>query len=239
MTLRSLICSSLLGLACASGQEVSGRILLEDSRDDRVVRRQDRSGVVVWLIPARGGGLPAPAGKRAVMIQKNKMFHPHVLAVQAGTEVDFPNYDPIFHNAFSNYDGQIFDLGLYPPGTSRRVAFTRPGIVRVFCNIHESMSAIIAVLPVPWHSVTSRSGEFSIGGVPPGEYTLHFFHERALPEVLERLRRRIAIGPGKTDAGTVRISEAGYLPLPRKNKYGLDYVPDMQERRGYAAPRKE
>ena len=53
------------------------------------------------------------------MIQKNKTFSPHVLAITMGTIVDFPNYDPIFHNAFSNYDGQIFDIGLYPPGTSR------------------------------------------------------------------------------------------------------------------------
>ncbi len=153
--------------------------------------------------------------------------------------MDFPNYDPIFHNAFSNYDGQIFDLGLYPPGTSRRVRFARPGIVRVFCNIHESMSAIIAVLPVPWHCVTSRTGQFLIAGVADGEYTLHFSHERALPEELDRLRRRITVGPEGVDVGLVRISEAGYLPLAHKNKYGLDYVPGMQERSGYGSPRKD
>lgn len=218
---------------------MSGRIVLADSKDDRVVRRQDRSGVVVWLTPTRSGAPPAPIGARAVMVQKNKTFQPHVLAIQAGTEVAFPNYDPIFHNAFSNYDGQIFDLGLYPPGTSRRVRFARPGIVRVFCNIHESMSAIIAVLPFPWYCVTPRSGEFSIAGVPAGEYMLHLFHERALPEELDRLRRRISVGPAGADVGEVRISEAGYLPLPHKNKYGLDYVPDMQDRSSYGAPRKD
>ena len=55
----------------------------------------------------------------------------------------------IFHNAFSSYNGQIFDVGLYPPGTSKSVHFTRPGVVRVFCNIHPSMSAVILVLTTP------------------------------------------------------------------------------------------
>ena len=70
------------------------------------------------------------------MEQKNKQFDPHVLAIQAGAAVSFPNLDPIFHSAFSNFSGQIFDLGLYAPGTSRNIVFRRTGVVRVFCNIH-------------------------------------------------------------------------------------------------------
>lgn len=174
MTWRLLIFSSLMA-AAACAQEVAGRVMLADSKDQRVVRRHDHSGVVVWLTPADNPGAPPPPPRPAVMIQKNKSFVPHVLAIQTGTAVDFPNYDPIFHNAFSTYDGQIFDLGLYPPGSSRRVVFQRAGIVRVFCNIHEAMSAIIAVLPTPLFDVTAASGAFSISGVPPGAYFLHFF----------------------------------------------------------------
>jgi plastocyanin len=239
MTWRLLTCFSLLAAAPALAQGVSGRVALVDSNDERVVRRQDHSGVVVWLTSLKPAPVPPPPAKPAVMAQKNKAFQPHVLAVQTGTAVDFPNYDPIFHNAFSTYDGRIFDLGLYPPGTSRRVMFDRPGIVRVFCNIHESMSAIIAVLPSPWFCVTSRPGTFSIPDVPSGEYILHFFHERALPEVLAKLRQRINIGPDGVKLDVVRISEAGYLPAPHKNKYGLDYVPDLQDRRGYSSSGKK
>jgi plastocyanin len=238
MTWRLLIFSSLLA-AAAGGQHVAGRVMLADSKDPRVVRRQDHSGVVVWLTPVGSVSLPRAPQRPAVMIQKNKSFVPHVLAIQTGTAVDFPNYDPIFHNAFSTYDGQIFDLGLYAPGSSRRVVFQRPGIVRVFCNIHESMSAIIAVLPTPWFSVTPASGAYSISDVPPGEYFLHFFHERSLPESLEQLRRRITVGTAGTTLDPVRISEAGYLPMPRKNKYGLDYQPDLQDRRAYPLPGRE
>lgn len=239
MTWRLLICSNLLAAAIAGGQEVSASVTLVDSRDEKVVRRRDNSGVVVWLTPVNPLPLPAPRPRPAVMEQKNKTFRPHVLAIQVGTAVDFPNYDPIFHNAFSTYDGRIFDLGLYPPGTSRRVLFDRPGIVRVFCNIHESMSAIIAVLPSPWFCVTPRTGAVLIPDVPPGEYVIHFFHERSLPEVLGKLHQRVTVGPAGARLGNIRISEAGYLPMPHRNKYGLDYVPDVQDRRGYSLPGRE
>ena len=100
------------------------------------------------------------------MVQKDKTFTPHILAVPVGATVDFPNFDPIFHNAFSNYDGQVFDVGLYPPGTSRSVRFSRPGVVRVFCNIHASMSAVIAVLATPYFDTSKRDGKFEIRDVP-------------------------------------------------------------------------
>src|SRR2546430_373040 len=113
------------------------------------------------------------------MVQKNKTFTPHVLAIPVGTVVDFPNFDPIFHNAFSNYNGQIFDVGLYPPGSSRSVRFQGPGLGRVFCNTPADMTAVIAVLNTPWFTVTSPDGKWTIPNVPAGDYSLHVFHERA------------------------------------------------------------
>ena len=100
----------------------------------------------------------------ARMVQKDKTFSPHVLAIPVGANVEFPNFDPIFHNAFSNYDGKTFDLGLYAPGTSKSVVFSRPGIVRVFCNIHATMSAVIAVLETPYFDVSKPNGSFEIAG---------------------------------------------------------------------------
>src|SRR5580704_17387695 len=134
MTLRWLICfSASLVPLCAAG--VSGRVELRDSRYAAVRNRHDYSGVVIALTPSETAAMPPPAGKHAVMLQKDKTFSPHALAIHAGSLVEFPNADPIFHNAFSSYNGQVFDIGLYPPGTTRSVKFARPGVVRVFCNI--------------------------------------------------------------------------------------------------------
>jgi len=204
---------------------VTGRVELTSSQDPNVRKHQDYSGVVVWLDPTSGTtGVPV-APHHAEMIQKNKTFLPHVLAITVGTTVDFPNRDPIFHNAFSNYNGQIFDVALYPPGTSKSIAFRREGVVRVFCNIHPSMSAVILVLKSPYFAVSDKRGSVRIPDVPAGSYQLHVFHERATEQTLAGLTRSVEIPAGDLDLPVTTVSESGYLLLPHKNKYGKDYPP--------------
>jgi plastocyanin len=186
------------------------------------------SGVALWLIPASGTA-PPPRPGVVRMLQQHKQFLPHVLAIQTGTTVDFPNLDPIFHNAFSNIDGQPFDVGLYPPGSSRRVPFHKSGIVRVFCNIHESMSAVIVVQDTPWLAVTNEGGGFTIADVPPGEYTLHVFYERATKPTLEGLVRTVEVGEGRVSIPALRISGTGYIAVPHLNKYGRQYPPAEED----------
>lgn len=215
-----------------------GRIELADSREARVRRKLDYSGVVVSLEPL-GNTVPYKLSTaRVTMEQKDKAFHPHVLAVAAGTTVDFPNFDPIFHNAFSNYDGQIFDVGLYPPGTTRSVRFSRTGIVRIFCNIHPNMSAVIVVLPTQWFQVTERDGRFEFPNLAPGNYRLRIFHERAVSSTLEALTRVVTIGSAPESLPAISISESGYLPIPHKNKYGLDYPSPPGDEGFYPSVRK-
>jgi plastocyanin len=223
----SRICfSGAIALALNAGT-VNGRVELRDSREPAVRKSRDFSGVVVSLWPLGGAAL-LPT-QHAAMVQKNKMFLPHVMAVTVGSAIDFPNRDPIFHNAFSNHDGQVFDVGLYPPGSSRTVVFRRPGAVRVFCNIHSTMSAIIVVLPTPCFAVTAANGIFQIPDVPPGPYTLKVFHERATPATLQSLERRIEVPADMLATGSIVISEAGYLPMPHRNKYGREYPPEPAE----------
>jgi len=148
MILRWVICFSC-GLLPLTAATISGRVELRDSRDPAVRNRNDFSGVVISLKPLASPAV-LDAQKHATMLQKDKTFTPHVLAIPMGTVVDFPNADPIFHNAFSSYSGQIFDIGLYPPGSTRSVRFAREGVVRVFCNIHAEMSAVIVVVASSW-----------------------------------------------------------------------------------------
>ena len=194
------------------------------------------SSVAVWLMPKNG---TAPYRHPGVvrMVQQHKQFEPHVLAIQAGTTVDFPNLDPIFHNAFSNIDGQPFDVGLYPPGSSRRILFHKTGIVRVFCNIHQSMSAVIVVEDTPWLAVSNERGGYTIADVPPGEYTLHVFYERATKQTLESLVRAVEVGEGRTSVPALQISGTGYIAVPHQNKYGRDYPPAGDEDGSYGKTR--
>jgi plastocyanin len=211
--------------------EVSGSVMLRDSRLEAVNRKKDFEGVVISAESING--LPAAAPTRhAVMLQKNKMFTPHVLPVAKGSIVDFPNADPIFHNAFSSFNGQIFDVGLYPPGTSKSVRFSRPGVVRVFCNIHPTMSSIILVLNTPYFTTSGVDGSFALN-LPPGDYDLKVFHERATEQTLAGLTRRITVSDSALRVPQIDVSEAGYLLAPHKNKYGKDYAPPPDDQTVY------
>jgi plastocyanin len=245
MMSRSVICSrALWTLALAGmagtllGASVSGRVLLINSHDPEVNKKKDFAGVVVWLKPFNVSMPPVVPKRHVQMVQKDKKFNPHMLVIGAGTSVDFPNMDPIFHNAFSNFEGQIFDIGLYPPGSSRAIQFDRPGIVRVFCNIHPSMSAVIVVVDSPYFTITDPDGNYSFSRVLAGAYSVHFFHERATPETLESLVRTIRIDGAPIEIAGVTVSEAGYLPVAHKNKYGRDYPPNADPQRTYANPPK-
>lgn len=209
----------------AAAATVAGRVELMSSHDTNVRKHTDYSGVVAWLEPATGTAAAPAGGRHAQMIQKNKTFLPHVLAISMGTVVDFPNFDPIFHNAFSNYNGQIFDIGLYAPGSTKSIAFRREGVVRVFCNIHPAMSAVIVVLRSPYFALSAKNGSFQITGVPAGAYRLHVFHERATEQTLAALTRPIDVTEEAVQLAPIQVSENGYIELPHQNKFGKDYPP--------------
>jgi len=114
---------------------------------------------------------------------------PHVLAIMAGTTVDFPNSDRTYHNVFSLSRARTFDLGRYAAGHSKSVRFDRPGIVRVFCDIHSHMSAFILVFGHPYFALTDADGRYRIENVPAGTYTVAVWNE-ALP----RETRRVTVG---------------------------------------------
>jgi plastocyanin len=118
--------------------------------------------------------------------QKRAEFYPHVLPVLAGTTVEWPNNDEIFHNVFSMSDAASFDLGLYegnPP--DKRVTFGQPGKVDVFCSIHANMHCIVLVMSNPYFAATDSKGRYRIENIPPGKYKLKAWHERLPADVQE------------------------------------------------------
>jgi plastocyanin len=134
---------------------------------------------------------PLPPVSRARMDQRNETFTPHVLAIDVGTLVDFPNNDETFHNVFSLSKTRRFDLGRYGRGRSKTIRFDRPGIVRVFCDIHSHMSAFILVFNHPYHAMTDDDSRYRIDNIPPGTYTVTAWHEGSARDT-----RSITIPPG-------------------------------------------
>jgi plastocyanin len=137
---------------------------------------------VVYLEAAPRGAFEQTEPGRAVMDQRNETFVPHLLAVTTGTVVDFPNSDRIYHNVFSLSKVARFDLGRYAVGRSRSVRFDRPGIVRVFCDIHSHMNAFILVFGHPFFALTDADGRYRIERVPRGTYNVIAWQEGAASE---------------------------------------------------------
>ena len=138
---------------------------------------QDRRRSVVYLETAPRGAFEAPSDRHARMDQRNERFIPHVLAITAGTWVDFPNGDRTYHNVFSLSKTKEFNLGRYAAGHSESVKFDQAGIVRVFCEIHSHMNAYILVFAHRFFAMTDDDGRYRIDGLPPGTYTLLVWNE--------------------------------------------------------------
>jgi len=189
----------------------------------------DASNVVVWLIPIGASAAASPGsspGRPMPQItQTNKSFDPHVLVIQVGTEVRFPNKDPFLHNVFSLFDGKRFDLGFYEAGSSKTVHFDRAGVSFLFCNIHPEMSAAVVAVDTPYFASSDRTGRVNIPNVPDGKYQLNIWYERSLPEDLKSAGRVVTISDGSRSLETIRVIENPNFSLEHKNKYGQDYVP--------------
>ena len=234
---RMLFCILLLPclLAAAQNAELKGNVQL--TRNGHHV--SDASKVVVWLTPL--GTTPAPlppvqqTSQIPQLVQKDKSFHPSLLVIPAGGQVEFPNHDPFFHNVFSLFDGKRFDLGLYEGGSTQFVKFDKPGISFIFCNIHPQMSAVVIALNTPYYAISKGRGEISLSGVAPGRYQMHVFHPSVSPEELHAVEREITVTPGDTFVGTFTLSESS-LEMAHKNKYGRDYDPPDPDSPAYARP---
>jgi plastocyanin len=158
--------------------------------------------VVVYLKDAPRRDL-APV--RAAIKQEHESFTPRVVAVPVGSTVEFPNADPIYHNVFSLSRPRAFNLGRYPQGQTRSVRFDRPGLVKVFCEIHSHMSASVMVFDHPWFAVPDENGRFELTAMPPGDRQFTAWHERLGDTTLDR-----RVEPA-------RAAEADFvLPVPQQ-----------------------
>jgi plastocyanin len=190
---------------------VTGRVEVLD-KGGRLV--SDASDVVVYL----EGGAAKSQPVKASIVMRAKAFMPHVLVVPVGSTVEFPNEDPILHNAFSLSGANRFDLDLYKKPKSGSFTFQQPGIVRIYCNIHPQMSAIVVVRDNPFFTKAARNGSFTIDGVPAGRYTLKAWHERG-----SEVETEVAVPAAGQAEASLRLDTSRFKRVQHKNKFGKDY----------------
>jgi plastocyanin len=204
---------------------VNGEVELSQSGSGQVV---DASQVVVWLVPTGAVQRVSATTQKPHyrLVQHNKRFEPSLLVVPVGSVVDFPNYDPWFHNVFSLYRGKRFDLGLYQAGAQRSVKFDRIGPSYLFCNIHPGMTGVVLAVESNFFGISDKTGHYSIADVPPGNYTIHVWYENATPESLRGLQKAVVIEGEHRTLPVISVPVVKQVQRSHKNKYGQDYDPD-------------
>lgn len=150
---------------------------------------------VAELPASADSSLRAPV-RGARLAQSDQSFVPRVLPISAGSTVDFPNEDPVYHNVFSVCPLKRFDLGKYGRGKSKQVTFRRAGVVPVYCDIHSNMAAFIVVAPSRAFAQPDSSGGYALPELPAGHYLLKVWH----PD-FDELTRAVSV----PDSGEVRL----------------------------------
>jgi plastocyanin len=164
ITVAALACDPAL----AASRTVSGQVVGPDGK-----------GIADAVVFVQTPGDGAAPTRMATMDQFNKTFVPGVLPVVVGTKVRFPNRDQIRHHVYSFSRAKKFELPLYKGEEAAPVLFDKAGVVKIGCNIHDWMSAIILVLPSSHYAVTDASGRYSLAGLEEGEYTIVAWHPQS------------------------------------------------------------
>lgn len=212
----------LLAAVPAGAEEVRGTVQLLAKGGKEPARGADVTQAVVYWEPA-GGAKARAASTPFVMTTRKKQFTPRLLTVPRGSQVRFPNQDPILHNVFSVSPGNAFDLGLYRAGDGKTQRFDQPGLVRVFCNVHHDMVAYVLVLDTPYSVSPGADGSFVLSGVPPGKGKLTVWHEQADPWTAD-----LQLPAGKPVAARVEVVRPR-VP-PHLNKSGQSYFQSGRDR---------
>jgi plastocyanin len=198
------------GQASAQGADLRGKLTILDKGGKRGT---DVVTAVVW----RDGAGTARAGSVQVVTQ-NKAFAPEVVIVAPGSSVSFPNYDPFNHNVFSLAEEGPFDLGLYGRGETRTTRFDKPGVIRVYCNVHAQMAAVVVVLTSSLHTRPAPDGSFTLSSVPPGRYQLHAWHDRG-----GQVSQEVVVGVGGAAPIELTLDASSFRQKPHLNKFGKPY----------------
>jgi plastocyanin len=198
--------------ATATTLTLSGTLKL--TAEGKPLRAAEAAEAVVYWRPREPQAVTPPA-EPLVVTTLRKTFVPRTLPLVVGSRVRFPNEDPILHNVFSTAEGNAFDTGLYSKSEGETVTFAQPGLVRIYCNVHQAMVGHILVLDTPHYTRPDRQGRYQLT-LPPGDGELFVWHERAT-----LWRRPMALEPFSTVDMTLDLSRRR-VPA-HVNKFGKPY----------------
>ena len=198
----------------AQAADYSGRLQLTEN--GQPAPAEEYADVVAYFVPKTPAAVTPLTGGAEMRMEK-KSFVPRVLAVPLGTEVRFPNFDPILHNAFSTSTNNSFDLQLYGGGDSKMHKFESAGLVRMYCNVHHAMVGYILVLDTPYFTGVGAGGEFTLKDLPVAG-DLYLWHPRAevFRQTLELAQEPASVPTFKLDLTQRRIPK-------HMNKEGKSY----------------
>jgi plastocyanin len=190
---------------------------------DKDGRARDTLKDTIAILEPLGRRTQTPKRPALRIRTTGKRFLPRVAWTTPGSPVSFPNQDHILHNVFSVTPGDAFDTGHYEPGDAPPWTAGKPGLVKLYCNVHRKMNAFLWVVDTPWAEVLDGKQGVAFRDLPPGRYTLRLWHPEAGEKDFE-----VSVDEGTTaGAWTLQASLPDFEP--HKNKFGRDYPPAKDE----------
>ncbi len=204
-----MIAAAWLPAGAFAGGSIEGTVRLDEMKPPPVspgykiqtakpVGKAPPAVAAVFLEGPGTASLPASTRSAAVR-QRDYQFDPAILVVRKGTAVEFPNEDDEFHNVFSYSKTKRFDLGRYRKDEkAAAVVFDKPGLAKIYCEIHQHMRCLVLVVDTPLFTTTDTSGRFKLSGIPAGDYTLKVM----LPSE-KIVEQKVTVAEGKTAEANV------------------------------------
>jgi plastocyanin len=166
-----------------------------------VVDGGDLANVFVYVKEGLGSRTFDTPAQAVTLDQSGCKYHPHVLGVMTGQTVEIKNDDQTTHNIHPTpKDNREWNESQPPQAAPLQKNFAREEIMLpVKCNQHPWMKMYINVVKSPFYAVTDKSGKYEIKGLPPGDYTIAFVHEK-----LGEQDQKVTVAP--KDSKTVDMS---------------------------------
>jgi len=166
----ALFAALMLAATSSYGGEVDVLVLDKDG--------QPVSDIAVYATRTDGRKQIDSRAGSAVMDQVGKQFVPHLLVVQTGTSVEFPNSDTVAHHVYSFSHPNKFTLPMYKGMAHPPVTFEHSGVVTLGCNIHDHMLGYILVVDSATFAKTDENGSVSLSLDDPKDYEIKIWSPR-------------------------------------------------------------